>query len=287
MAKPFDAAIRSQNILVLDPSTFHRTVAGAILRGLGAGSVENATDIPEAAALVQRVQPSILILEWDLDDKIDGIAYTKKIRRSETPFKRDVAIVMASSHASQASVETARIAGVDEYVIKPFSTGALAARLESIMLNRREFIDCPVYIGPCRRRKLDVDYGGTRRRFTDKDETAKRKMALARIEEMAAVARNYTQGDRRALRDLLKGVTDITAAADMLEDTLLRVAATSLQTYVEGAGATAAIDPKILTTQLDAMRQIAALPNAEGKLREQVAQALQALVDKKLSAKIA
>ena len=40
-------------------------------------------------------------------------------------------------------------------------------------------------------------------------------------------------------------------------------------------------------TQIDAMRQIAALPNAEGKLREQVAHALQALVDKKLSAKIA
>ena len=58
----------------------------------------------------------------------------------------------------------ARIAGVDEYVIKPFSTGSLTARLESVVLSRREFIDGKTYVGPCRRRKLVVDYAGARRR---------------------------------------------------------------------------------------------------------------------------
>jgi DNA-binding response OmpR family regulator len=287
MARHFDIAMRTQSILVIDPNAFHRAVAGEMLRSLGAGRVENAEDLAEAAALAQRFSPTIIVLEWDLDGSVDGIAYTKKIRRSETLFRCDVAIMMASAQASQASVETARIAGVDEYIIKPFSTGSLAARLESIVLNRREFIDCPEYVGPCRRRKLVVDYDGVRRRMSDKDETTKRKIALARIEELAKTAHNFVPGNSESLRNLHKGVTEITSAADLLDDTLLRMAANSLQAYVEGLGTSSALDTTVLKTHIDAMKQIAALPNAASELRAQVAHALQTLVDKKLAAKSA
>lgn len=284
MAKAFDAAIRAQSILVLDPSSFHRAVAGEMLRALGAGSVENASDLKEAAVLIQRIAPTILLLEWDLEDKLDGIAYTKKIRRGETPFKRDIAIVMASNHASQASVETARIAGVDEYVIKPFSTGSLTARLESVVLNRREFIDSKAYIGPDRRRKLVVDYEGARRRASDKDE-ARRKIALAKVEALTQAMRAFVPGDKNALRELSKTTEDIATSAGELNDALLGTAASSLRNYIAGFGADGALDLKVVSTHIDAMKQIVAIPDSENALRTQVAHALQKLVDKKLAAK--
>ena len=189
--------------------------------------------IGEAIELVRRFSPTILLLEWDLGCAKDGIDFCKSIRKHETPFKRDIAIVLASSRASLAAVETARIAGVDEYVIKPFSTGSLTARLESVVLSRREFIDGKTYVGPCRRRKLVVDYAGARRRERDKEETAKRKAVLAKVDAMIALARAFRPGADGTLHDLRKSSGDIQAAAHDMADKLLMTAAGSLCAYFE------------------------------------------------------
>lgn len=255
-----------------------------MLRATGAGSVENAESLAEALELARRFSPTILLLEWDLGGAKDGIDVCKSIRKGETPFKRDIAVVLASSRASLAAVETARIAGVDEYVIKPFSTGALTARLESVVLNRREFIDGKTYVGPCRRRKLVVDYAGALRRERDKDETAKRQAVLAKVDAMLSHARAFRPGAESTLRDLRKTSGDIRTAASEMADKLLTTAAGSLCAYFERIDSDAALDLTVVETHADAMKQIVALPNVEGELRDQVARALRKLVDKKLAA---
>ncbi len=77
-------------------------------------------------------RPELIILDLGLPD-MDGIEVLKKIRRSAaTP------VIILSVRASEQDIIDCLDSGADDYLIKPFRTGELIARVRAALRHRRD-----------------------------------------------------------------------------------------------------------------------------------------------------
>jgi DNA-binding response OmpR family regulator len=269
--------------LVVDPNPHHRAIVGEILRAAGITRIFNATNTDEALQEMRMWHPRVVIMEWAIEP-VDGIAFTKAIRKGITGVDRTVPIIMLTSKNTVGDVETARKAGVHEYAIKPVSSGGLLIRIEAAALRPRRFVDSPVYTGPCRRRKMIEQYNGPKRRLADpvKGEEAQKAMATSSVARINELTKNFDPGDRNQVRAVFTSAKDAKTVAQEIGDLPLDRSADSLVRYIEGMGATDRLDPEIVQTHVNALNQLVALPSTCGDERDQVARGLEAVVQKKM-----
>ena len=115
-----------------------------------------------AWALLREVNPDIVVLDWVMDG-MSGIDLVKMIRthpHSPNPF---VPVIMLTGHTQADRVETARDAGINEFLAKPVSVNGMMSRLVSVIEQPRPFVRTSLYFGPCRRRRGE-EYKGPERR---------------------------------------------------------------------------------------------------------------------------
>jgi DNA-binding response OmpR family regulator len=118
-------------ILVADDSRELRTVLSAQLRKLGF-DVQIAIDGTDALDKAREFKPNLIIMDIMMP-KMDGLTATKRIRES-----RDLSaipIILLSALGEEQDVVEGIEAGADEYLVKPFRQGELAAKVR-ILLRR-------------------------------------------------------------------------------------------------------------------------------------------------------
>lgn len=111
-----EVAIRSMTRYALENASF---------KVLEAGDVVQAEVI-----LAGDVQPDLILLDWMLPHTT-GAEFTKKLRLSSA-FKH-YPIIMLTAKAEEENKITALEAGADDYVVKPFSTSELIARIKAVL----------------------------------------------------------------------------------------------------------------------------------------------------------
>jgi len=277
--------------LVVDPNHYQRRIALDQLRTMGFGRAMGASDISEAWDLLQKINPDIVLIEW-MDGEISGLDFVRRVRLSPEAPNRAAAIFMLTKRGSQADVETARLAGVDGYMIKPVSALTLQQRLATVVLNPQPFITTASYIGPCRRRRRDDLYEGPFRRLNDpapagemsdpESSEVKAEMARARVAVLEIAVRELAPGDVPGARAVFKAATDLQDVAEQIGDTVLSFAAREMMRYLQAQGATPRLDPEVVRTHVAALHQLVHLPHALSAERDAVAQGLKRMVDKKL-----
>jgi CheY-like chemotaxis protein len=278
------------SVLVIEDSSFHRKMAVETLRGVGIGQIEALASAAEALKAAPGLKPDLILSDWIMPD-IDGMALVRLIRRGETAFVRHVPVILMTAQATEETVEKARLAGVDEFVGKPFSIGAITTRIEAVLTRKRRFVDGANYAGPCRRRRDEDEYEGPLRRLMDDDPVsaiATDDEARARLKAMLsqgnALAREAGPENRGALRSLLSLAAEIGALVASLRDPLLAAAAQSLTGYIEAVGASAAYSPDVVAAHVAAMEQLVSAAGINEELRIEVLRALNELVAKRLAA---
>ncbi len=155
--KPDAPPLAGARVLVVDDHPFTISLIKDVLYTSGVESVHSAKDGAEAIAMLRLCQPTVVITDWRMP-KLDGLAFTQFVRQAAVkPDPRvpdpQVPIVLLSAHASTKAVETARVAGVNEVVVKPFAIATLVERLSAAVVQPRAFIACETYAGPDRRRR--------------------------------------------------------------------------------------------------------------------------------------
>jgi FixJ family two-component response regulator len=73
-------------------------------------------------------------------------------------------IIMLTGHAERSAVETARDAGVNEFLTKPVSAEKLYSKIHTLIETPRVFVRSGDYFGPDRRRRQNPKYKGPERR---------------------------------------------------------------------------------------------------------------------------
>jgi two-component system chemotaxis response regulator CheY len=118
--------------MVVDDSSTMRRIIKNTLNRLGYKDLLEAADGAEAWELMQqhKDEVGVLITDWNMPN-MNGLELVKKVR-SQPEFE-DIPIIMVTTEGGKAEVITALKAGVNNYIVKPFTPQVLKEKLEAVL----------------------------------------------------------------------------------------------------------------------------------------------------------
>ncbi len=111
-------------IMLVDDSKTMRNIQKSVLAQLGYTQVEEACDGQDALSKVSAYQPDLMLVDWNMPN-MDGLSFVKAYRQSN----KATPIIMVTTESEKARVIEAIKAGVNNYVIKPFTPDLLSQRI--------------------------------------------------------------------------------------------------------------------------------------------------------------
>jgi len=111
-------------IMLVDDSKTMRSIQKSVLGQLGYSEIEEACDGQDALSKVGAFQPDLLLVDWNMPN-MDGITFVKHYRQTN----KTTPIIMVTTESEKSRVIEAIKAGVNNYVVKPFTPDALSQRI--------------------------------------------------------------------------------------------------------------------------------------------------------------
>ncbi len=167
MTNVADYNIQNLKFLVVDDDANMCHLISTILGSLGVKEVLTANSVDKGFGILFEFEADMVICDLRMEPK-DGIEFTKMLRTQDNSPNCYVPIIMLTGHAEKTIVESARDAGVHEFLTKPVSATKLYGKIRNIIDHTRVFIRTDDYFGPDRRRRDDPDYKGPERRKAGK-----------------------------------------------------------------------------------------------------------------------
>ncbi len=116
-------------ILVVDDFSTMRRIIRNLLRDLGYNNTEEADDGSTALQMLQTGEYDFLVTDWNMP-RMTGIELLRAVRADAT--LAELQVLMVTAEAQRDQIVAAAEAGVDGYVIKPFTAAALNKKIERI-----------------------------------------------------------------------------------------------------------------------------------------------------------
>jgi two-component system, chemotaxis family, chemotaxis protein CheY len=116
-------------LVVDDSSTMRRIIINALAK-LGYSDTFEASDGREALKCLGIDQADLIVTEWNMPG-MTGPQFVAALR--SLPAYANTPVLMVTTQASHADVVVALKAGVNGYLIKPFTPDALRERLQSLL----------------------------------------------------------------------------------------------------------------------------------------------------------
>ena len=123
-----------KRILIVDDEPAIREMVAYALRK-GDYEPVHAGDGREAQAAIADRVPDLILLDWMLPGS-SGLELARRWRKD--PLTREVPIIMLTARGEEDDRVGGLEAGVDDYVVKPFSARELLARIRAVMRRSRE-----------------------------------------------------------------------------------------------------------------------------------------------------
>jgi len=118
-------------ILVVDDSSTMRRIIKNTLGRLGYKDIIEGADGVEAwDALQNNPDTEVVITDWNMPN-MNGLELVKKIRAEEK--YKDMPIIMVTTEGGKKEVITALKAGVNNYIVKPFTPQVLKEKLQVVL----------------------------------------------------------------------------------------------------------------------------------------------------------
>jgi len=111
-------------IMLVDDSRTMRNIQKSALADLGYDEVVEARDGHDALSRVKAENPGLILLDWNMPN-LDGMGFLKAFRTTN----KTTPVIMVTTEAEKSRVIEAIKAGVNNYVVKPFTQEELAKRI--------------------------------------------------------------------------------------------------------------------------------------------------------------
>jgi len=128
--------LRELAVLVLDDNANTRTLISEVLRGLGVTKIYRAGSCATALAVLKTHSVDVVLADIEMDGE-DGLGFARLLRASPDPKIANLAIIIVSSHATEARVIEAGAIGANSFLSKPFTVAGFARRLTDALVGRR------------------------------------------------------------------------------------------------------------------------------------------------------
>jgi CheY-like chemotaxis protein len=278
----------SKSLLIVEDNDASRRLVMELLRAAGFTNLSFARDAEEAIEHIQTQGPDLLLLDWGLPG-MSGIELVSHIRQAALkPDPRfpnpQLPIVMLTARQRVFDVTMASNAGINEFVVKPFSTSTLLKAISSALVKKRQFVATPDFVGPDRRRRKSALHPGLLlRREGDADEAAKaiKNPMAAEIEALRGAMRRKPghKLNRDQINQVVVRLMHTQTVAHDLRMKLIEQATKSLNDYVRLFGENA--EEEVLDVHLDALIRLNEAPHADPDEAVNIVKYLNTLVNKR------
>ncbi len=243
-------------VLVVDPAPASARLLVELLQNIGLGQAWTAATTAQGLALAAAADPQLIFTE-SVVDGVDGVAFTRKIRRGDLSC-RMVPVIMVTSLATPASIIAARDAGVHEFLRKPFAIKDLVRRIEAVAAKPRNWVEAVGYVGPDRRRFNSGEYRGARRRRADSASDPLEARIVQALKIVAAALDAIERDRPQAFRALNVQASELQNAGALLRRSALVSAAHGLQRRLASLGGASELTREAV--EMEAMALLAYLP---------------------------
>jgi len=115
-------------VMLVEDSKTMRNIVKGVLGQIGVTEIEEAGDGLDALSKVAAFEPDLLLVDWNMPN-MDGLTFVKEYRGKGATAP----IIMVTTEAEKARVVEAIKAGVNNYVVKPFTPDVLSARIDETL----------------------------------------------------------------------------------------------------------------------------------------------------------
>ena len=120
------------HILVVDDSRAMRSI---VVRAVKAAGYEQASFVEaqngaEALAAIRASRPDLILSDWNMPE-MSGIEFIRNIRGNDK-FK-SIPVLMVTTNAAKDDIVEALKAGVNNYVVKPFTPDTIKEKIEAVL----------------------------------------------------------------------------------------------------------------------------------------------------------
>ncbi|CAM2968902.1 chemotaxis response regulator CheY [Shewanella amazonensis] len=116
-------------ILIVDDFSTMRRIIKNLLRDLGFNNTQEADDGSTALPMLQKGDFDFVVTDWNMPG-MQGIDLLKAIRADEN--LKHIPVLMVTAEAKREQIIAAAQAGVNGYVVKPFTAATLKEKLDKI-----------------------------------------------------------------------------------------------------------------------------------------------------------
>jgi two-component system chemotaxis response regulator CheY len=118
------------NVLVVDDVEVTRKIICNILKRSGFGNILEAEDGPTALSILDETPIGLIITDWNMP-QMSGLELVQKIRAN--PQHQHIPVLMVTAEEEEAYILAAVKAGVDNYVVKPFTAKTLREQIATVL----------------------------------------------------------------------------------------------------------------------------------------------------------
>lgn len=120
---------KDTKILVVDDFSTMRRIIKNLLRDLGFTNVDEADDGKTALPILKQGRIDFLITDWNMPG-MTGIDLIREVRAD--PNLAHIPVLMVTAEAKREQIIAAAQAGVNGYVVKPFTAAVLKEKIDKI-----------------------------------------------------------------------------------------------------------------------------------------------------------
>ncbi|WP_372872630.1 chemotaxis response regulator CheY [Shewanella sp.] len=120
---------KNMKILIVDDFSTMRRIIKNLLRDLGFNNTQEADDGSTALPMLQKGDFDFVVTDWNMPG-MQGIDLLKAIRADDS--LKHIPVLMVTAEAKREQIIAAAQAGVNGYVVKPFTAATLKEKLDKI-----------------------------------------------------------------------------------------------------------------------------------------------------------
>jgi two-component system, chemotaxis family, chemotaxis protein CheY len=120
----------STKVLVVDDYSTMRKIVRNVLGQIGFANIEEAGDGNSALEKLKTGGYGLVISDWNMEP-MSGLELLKTVRANGS--LKEMPFIMVTAEGKPENVVTAKDAGVNNYVVKPFSPEILKKKIEAVL----------------------------------------------------------------------------------------------------------------------------------------------------------
>ena len=126
---PEGALDKNMKVLVVDDFSTMRRIVKNLLRDLGFTNIQEADDGSTALPMLQNGNFDFVVTDWNMPG-MQGIDLLKAIRADSS--LAHIPVLLITAEAKKEQIIMAAQAGVNGYIVKPFTAGTLKTKIDKI-----------------------------------------------------------------------------------------------------------------------------------------------------------